>query len=672
MKTIGTLAIPALLFLWIISENAAAQSPRMVLIEEATNASCGPCAAQNPFFEYYLSLAHNRSAIIPVIWHANYPGRDVMNAANPTMHNTRSTYYPITGVPTAIVNGKLPPKSGSGYDGAPSDTVALANAVRAAAGTSPITIGIAEQVNGASGSVDVTVNSTNALAGKKLRIVLVEGYHYYANAGTNGEKEFFYIARQMLPSAAGLDLTLAAGETKSFTQPFTIDASWNANEMYVVAFVQDDGTREVLQAGTDRLRMELTAGSGRAALAGSPTESRSFSADLGTPVSANYIVSVTKNLPAGWSTEVKVNGVSIADTATLALDASPALPVSVTITPADSKNRKGEVSVSIKGPWAASVNESWRLYAPDIDVLSLVKDEGNAQIATNYQLAFEQCPWKYALVPTTDENLFDWNAYGILLCEVGKSILFQSDIDKLKAYFAKGGRTYMIGAEIAWGLADPAGPASGAPNDIPFLNNFLHADYVADDNPNGTVTGIAGDPIGDGLYFSFTTGVQNQDTPDQIAPRGSARSILYYGSDKNAIAGIRYEDKTNKLVYLGFGLEGIGSLTNRAEILRRGITWLMQPAPVEGTDAPSARGIDLYPNPARDRFTLSVRLDRRARVAIRLYDLAGRLVRSLYDGEDQAGLTEHAFGASDLAAGTYLIHATLDGKLQSRLVQIVK
>ena len=31
-----------------------AQTARVTLIEEATNASCGPCAAQNPTFQAYL------------------------------------------------------------------------------------------------------------------------------------------------------------------------------------------------------------------------------------------------------------------------------------------------------------------------------------------------------------------------------------------------------------------------------------------------------------------------------------------------------------------------------------------------------------------------------------------------------------------------------------------
>jgi len=35
--------------------NLNAQSQRMVLIEEATNASCGPCASQNPAFDILLN-----------------------------------------------------------------------------------------------------------------------------------------------------------------------------------------------------------------------------------------------------------------------------------------------------------------------------------------------------------------------------------------------------------------------------------------------------------------------------------------------------------------------------------------------------------------------------------------------------------------------------------------
>ena len=51
---------------------------------------------------------------------------------------------------------------------------------------------------------------------------------------------------------------------------------------------------------------------------------------------------------------------------------------------------------------------------------------------------------------------------------------------------------------------------------IPFLKNQLHAGYTRDANPSATVSGIAGDPDGDGLTFSIKTGVQNQDTPDEF------------------------------------------------------------------------------------------------------------------------------------------------------------
>ena len=40
------------------------QAQRRVLIEEATNASCGPCAAQNPAFDALLNQNREHIAVV--------------------------------------------------------------------------------------------------------------------------------------------------------------------------------------------------------------------------------------------------------------------------------------------------------------------------------------------------------------------------------------------------------------------------------------------------------------------------------------------------------------------------------------------------------------------------------------------------------------------------------
>ncbi|MFM8456368.1 MAG: hypothetical protein ACKOAK_06335, partial [Ignavibacteria bacterium] len=226
---------------------AKADSPRMVVIEEGTNASCGPCARQNPTFQAYLE--NNKDMVIPVKIQAWFPGRDIMNAADTNLHNSRIRYYGIQniGVPCAAVNGSiLDASSANYYNGAPSDTMAMQQAVEQVRGTmSPITLTIEETRNGNTMNVKVTVASSQALSGaNKLRVVINERFRYYASAGTNGEKEFYNIMRKMLPNLNGEALDIPAGGSKSFDYSFNIPTTGqyalDPTMLYVVAFVQDE------------------------------------------------------------------------------------------------------------------------------------------------------------------------------------------------------------------------------------------------------------------------------------------------------------------------------------------------------------------------------------------------------------------------------------------------
>jgi len=58
------------------------QSQRFIMFEEFTQASCGPCASQNPAFDALLNA--NVSKCTSIKYHTSWPGVDPMNAQNPT------------------------------------------------------------------------------------------------------------------------------------------------------------------------------------------------------------------------------------------------------------------------------------------------------------------------------------------------------------------------------------------------------------------------------------------------------------------------------------------------------------------------------------------------------------------------------------------------------------
>src|SRR5258706_16343823 len=77
MKKIFTLIV-SVIFVYTLSYG---QSQRLVLCEEFTQASCPPCAAQNPAYNTLLNA--NPTKVVAIKHQTSWPGVDPMNAQNP-------------------------------------------------------------------------------------------------------------------------------------------------------------------------------------------------------------------------------------------------------------------------------------------------------------------------------------------------------------------------------------------------------------------------------------------------------------------------------------------------------------------------------------------------------------------------------------------------------------
>ncbi|MEI6899538.1 MAG: hypothetical protein WCL00_06655 [Bacteroidota bacterium] len=70
------------------------QTQRLVLLEQFTQASCGPCATVNPGIESLLNS--NPDKITSVWYHTSWPGVDPMYNQNPADVNARVGLYMST------------------------------------------------------------------------------------------------------------------------------------------------------------------------------------------------------------------------------------------------------------------------------------------------------------------------------------------------------------------------------------------------------------------------------------------------------------------------------------------------------------------------------------------------------------------------------------------------
>jgi len=80
--------------------------------------------------------------------------------------------------------------------------------------------------------------------------------------------------------------------------------------------------------------------------------------------------------------------------------------------------------------------------------------------------------------------------------------------------------------------------------------------------------------------------------------------------------------------------------------------------------------INLYPNPVIDQMTVSFELSKSANTLINIYDLAGKLVKSIDLQHEPAGTVNCRINVNDLRKGTYILHL-ISGEKQTSAKFIV-
>src|SRR6185295_6281483 len=199
--------------------NTYSQAYKYPLFEHFTQASCGPCAQQNPGFQTSI-LDPNPTVVRHIAYHTSWPGVDPMYTYNTTQSNDRVDYYSVTGVPDIFLEGNFKEAQPGGMTMDDVNTIV--------AQTSPIKISVSDIDNGNSHDVTVTVSSigTPPTGSFVLRTAIIERNVTYATPpGNNGETYFPNVFRKMLPSSNGDPITLPSqGNSVTFNYTYTEDA----------------------------------------------------------------------------------------------------------------------------------------------------------------------------------------------------------------------------------------------------------------------------------------------------------------------------------------------------------------------------------------------------------------------------------------------------------------
>ena len=230
--------------LMLFSLKISAQNERILLFECFTNASCGPCASQNPALDALINANADRIAAIK--YHMNWPGaNDPMYLHNPTDNNSRRGVYNINSVPHTVVDGTRYSNMPSGLN---QNTVNQWLTI-----TSPFEMRLSYEVDETANTITVHVmgRSSETVSGTiKLYVGVIEReIHYNSAPGSNGERDFYSVMKKLLPSSSGITLdNTEAGSYFAYNFTWELANVYNNDQLDAIAWIQNQDSKVVYQA----------------------------------------------------------------------------------------------------------------------------------------------------------------------------------------------------------------------------------------------------------------------------------------------------------------------------------------------------------------------------------------------------------------------------------------
>lgn len=232
----------------------SAQFQRTILIEDFSSVTCVNCPQASAIVTKLVK--ENSDRAISIQYHLDIPGRnDPFYAMNKPHQDARATYYGgFNSLPKVFVDGR----EVSGTNEA--DVRSEVNFQKGE--ESPIQITVTQSFEGGALRANVSVTGPEGLAdGYRIYVAALEKLvkrekSYFTDTSKSqpyyNETEFHDLFRTFASPANGETITFGAGKTKTYTYTIPLGDRWVPEEMFVVAWVQDEFDRTVVQTGLSR------------------------------------------------------------------------------------------------------------------------------------------------------------------------------------------------------------------------------------------------------------------------------------------------------------------------------------------------------------------------------------------------------------------------------------
>ena len=664
-----------------------AQYPRIVLMEEATNASCPDCAVYSPQIQDF--AARHFGTTVMVQYHAWWPGTDPMYSANVAENNARINYYQYYFVPIYGLDGVT-----YGEPNNMDDILFKLN--KHASQSSPVWIDVKHSIEDTNFVVNVSVTNAENISGDslKLRVAVIEREINFASSpGSNGETYYTNVFRKFLPDAAGTDIAFSGQGTQTFSFSIKIDGEWNAKELAAVAWIQNDANKKVLQSNISVPTFRINSSESSADLLKPNSEVVKHYAIFNSTEDTLKLAIKTdvKENTADWDYSVIYQGAEY-DSFKVSLPAGDTLKYGLKIKVNNSEGsiKIGIVAINENDPHKWGNSSDYYGLAVERKILFVDADGGGLYETywdnvlkqfSDFGVKYFRLEHKYIAPMMAGKTHFDfpvvlWNASNA-------SPAFDSaDVKFLENYLDDGGQLLLCGQNIGRDIFESNG-GSNFQLAKDFYNNYLDAEYL-NDNLGYYLIGGVPETIFDNLNFAMNT-IYEHSVDVIKSYTDSHDEIFLFREDSTKFAGIYHKTNKYKAIYLAFSLEQLIPRSKQKELLGAVLTqfgYIIEDVKDKNDKPLTFDLLQNYPNPfsagSSDPVTTikyslpDVGTTHELSLQLTVYDVLGRKVATLVNKPQSAGTYSVKFNAENLPSGVYFYTLRYGNKFKTRKMILLK
>lgn len=616
-----------------------------------------------------------------VHWENHCSGTDPFTTAETT---ARENYYGVAGYPTVFIDGILKFEGAAPCD---QQTVTYRNAINdrlaATEGSSPIVINSSMSIAGGVASMSATFKLVDPVQLSNLRgtLLLYEDDLTWC-CGYGGVDHWDRVTRKIYDQ----NITLSAiGDEATISVNVPIGA-WVPANLTGVAYVQQTTTKEIIQAQkigagaapdfssyyTQKVR-SVPDGNGMAVFEGQiwnlQTTNQTFTLEPGTAF-------------GDWTTDFIVCG-----------DPNPhTTPTQVTLAPDQICNfqvrvhtnsaleaRNGSFKITSESSLREQTN-SLRVFNGSYSVY-LINDNSNNQHYLVFTQPLDQLGYLY---DRWDINYGHggsapaWGnvmGYDIMIWENGlrtSSMPNAAEQALMMRFMDAGGSLFYTSQAFLNSL-------NNTPNT--FTQNYLGISTWTVDTAYLTLTGVAGDPIGNGLSLPLDFDFPSLNKGDHVVPNTAVTGLIGDGTSNALVHNVL---RGAKSVFMPACFNAVSGTdpdpNNQKFLLGRIMQWLEPEVPADAPDASlflASRIGGVRPNPFNPRTEIAFELSPvGASDAVRLdiFDLGGRRIANLLEGQLAPGRHSRTWtgttdGGQAVESGVYFVRlTTVEGVRSEKLV----